>query len=108
MCILIYVLHSFPCVEINEFSWTASSDHLLVASGATDVGSIQVLRFDPGSAGVTEDVPEATVPATPASLTTLSSIYAHAANCYCLKVHYTTAAAIKCSYIYTANFPFEP
>ena len=71
-------------VEINEFSWTANSDYLLVATGTPEGGTIDILEFQSSSG----------------SLVVVDSVSAHTSNCYCLKVD----AGYQCMAVGSADF----
>ena len=57
-------------IEINEFSWTANSDYLLVATGTPEGGTIDILEFQSSNS----------------TLVMVDNVIAHTSNCYCLKV----------------------
>ena len=54
--------------EVNELSWSANSDYLLVATGGGDMGSIDVIGFKDGE------------------LQLIESVAAHTSNCLSLKI----------------------
>jgi THO complex subunit 3 len=58
--------------EVNEFAWTALSDYLLLATGAPDGGTVDILSFSTSSSA--------------SLLTLVDSLPAHTSSCFCLKL----------------------
>ena len=59
-------------IEVNEFAWSALSDHLLLATGSPEGGTVDILSFSSTN--------------NTASLTLVDSLPAHTSSCFCLKV----------------------
>ena len=57
--------------EVNEHAWSANSDHLLVATGEGDKGSVDIIGF-----GGDE-------------LRLIDSVAAHTSNCFSLKIDFS-------------------
>lgn len=58
--------------EMNEMSWSFNSDHILVAAGGQEMSGVDIVRV--------------TASDDSADLVPVTSVGAHTANCYCLKV----------------------
>jgi THO complex subunit 3 len=58
--------------EINEMAWSFNSDHILVTTGGSEMGGIDIM-------GVT-------VYTDTAEFMPVTSVMAHTSNCYCLKI----------------------
>jgi THO complex subunit 3 len=54
--------------EVNELAWSANSDHLLVATGGGEMGSVDIVSFQNND------------------LQLIESVAAHTSNCLCLKI----------------------
>jgi THO complex subunit 3 len=73
--------------EINELSWTFNSDHILIATGGSEMGGVDIVSFD--GTELTQVLPLLPPPPPLLTLTLLEitpTLPAHTSNCYCLKV----------------------
>lgn len=59
--------------EINEMAWSFNSDHILVTTGGSEMGGIDILGVNMVNTDTAEFVP-------------VTSVGAHTSNCYCLKI----------------------